>query len=331
MPSEVITWSTDAVAAWQRAEYYSDALSTALAPMRMDPYGEVDSFRAEMAMADLGLLAVLRQSGSPHRCFREQRDLGRASERTYHLVLNRTSSWDVSHRSSERLEAGDAVLFDSAIRTDMRLQSSYEVVHVKLAESWIRQWVPSPGALVGRRIPAKSGWGRALTSFAAQLSPEFIVDAPLPTSVIADHIGALLAMSASEATGTAGSTSAPGEKSLFVRIEDCITQRCPESSLTAEQVATSLGISSRTLHRSIASRSTTFGALLIGSRADLAVRMLESPLFRRLSVGEIGRRAGFSDSSHFARVLRSRTGRTPSQFRSLDPARPHSPPANEGV
>jgi AraC-like DNA-binding protein len=61
----------------------------------------------------------------------------------------------------------------------------------------------------------------------------------------------------------------------------------------------------------------SFGNLLVGARAAVGVRMLESPLFRKLSVVEIAHRAGFSDASHFARVVRNRTGRTPTQLRSV--------------
>ena len=39
------------------------------------------------------------------------------------------------------------------------------------------------------------------------------------------------------------------------------------------------------------------------------------PLFDRVTTAEIGRRAGFSDASHFAKVMRVRTGRSPLQIR----------------
>ena len=311
----VVTWSTDAVDAIQRVDYYADALSSAITPMRMERLGDARQFRADMTMADLGLVTVLRQSGTAHRCFRDRSDLARANERTYHLCINLTSRWDVTHRTTTRLEPGDAIFVDSALGSDMRLEASYDVAHIKFSEAWVRQWLPSPGVLVGRRIPATSGWGRALTSFAAQLAPEFVTESPLPVSVVADHVGALLALCAAESTGRPAASSTRGVTELCTRIEDCIAQRCTEPSLSAQQVAASANVSLRTLHRCLSIHKKSFGALLIGARADLAIRMLESPLFRRLTLAEIGRRAGFVDPSHFARVLRARTGRTPSQMR----------------
>jgi AraC-like DNA-binding protein len=55
--------------------------------------------------------------------------------------------------------------------------------------------------------------------------------------------------------------------------------------------------------------------MLIQARVDLASRMLQSPLFDRVTTAEIGRRAGFSDASHFTKVMRLRTGQTPRQLR----------------
>ena len=99
------------------------------------------------------------------------------------------------------------------------------------------------------------------------------------------------------------------------KVRDHIEQRCPDTALRAADVASSLNISRRTVHRALAACGETFGAMLIQARVDLAVRMLQSPLFDRLTTAEIGRRAGFSDASHFTKVLRRRTGKTPLQMR----------------
>jgi AraC family transcriptional activator of tynA and feaB len=69
------------------------------------------------------------------------------------------------------------------------------------------------------------------------------------------------------------------------------------------------------MHRALASSDTTFGAMLINARTHTAIRMLSSPLFRRISTAEVGRRAGFLSASHFLRVIRKRTGMTPPQLR----------------
>jgi AraC family transcriptional regulator, positive regulator of tynA and feaB len=54
---------------------------------------------------------------------------------------------------------------------------------------------------------------------------------------------------------------------------------------------------------------------LIQARVDVAARMLQSPLFDRVSTAEIGRRVGFSDASHSTKVMRGHTGQTHLQMR----------------
>jgi AraC-like DNA-binding protein len=99
------------------------------------------------------------------------------------------------------------------------------------------------------------------------------------------------------------------------RLHDHITQRCPDTSLHAADVANSLSMSTRSLHRALAACGESFGSMLTQARVDLAVRMLQSALFDRVTTAEIGRRAGFTDASHFVTVLRKRPGQTPLQMR----------------
>ncbi|SEB25934.1 AraC-binding-like domain-containing protein [Variovorax sp. YR216] len=271
-------------------------------------------FWADMQIADLGLLAAVRQAGSAHRCYREDPEFGRDEHRSFHLIINLSSPWRIAHRGRERMAPGDAMLTDSRFNHDIHVDQTYEFINLKLSEAWMRQWVPSPGSLVGRRIAASEGWGRALTAFAAQLTPRFLVQTPLPLSMVSDQLGALLALLASEFRASPQRpTRADG--ALQQRIQEVIVQRCAEPALTAAAVAGSLDLSTRTLHRVFTRFGETFGESLMNARVGLALRMLESPLYRRLTAAEIGRRAGFSDASHFTRVLRRRLGATPAQLR----------------
>jgi AraC family transcriptional regulator, positive regulator of tynA and feaB len=123
-----------------------------------------------------------------------------------------------------------------------------------------------------------------------------------------------LALTASELSGRRA-VSTPAEHSVRDHVYDHIRQRCADTSLQAADVASSLNMSKRSLHRALAACGDTFGAMLIHARVDLAVRMLQSPLFDRVTTAEVGRRAGFSDASHFVKALRRRTGQTPLQMR----------------
>ncbi|SFI32670.1 AraC-type DNA-binding protein [Collimonas sp. OK307] len=312
-PSIVHRWSTDSVEPSQRFAFWSETVSAALTPLTI--CGENPGlFQAETKLVSMGPIQLVNQVGSCHRALRGAREVSRTEEHTYNLLINMTSSWHYDHRGVTKLGPGDALFTNSLDGFNLDFFAPHKVVNLRLPAIWIRRWLSAPDALVGLRIPCDSNWSRALTSFVVQLTTEFVSNSPVPHSVLVDQIGTLLALVAAE---MGGYKSAPshGETALGPRILDCISQRCAEPTLTADDVAAALHISVRTLHRSLVAGKQTFGAALISARATVALRMLESPLFRRLTTAEISRRAGFSSPAHFSRVLKRQTGRTPTELR----------------
>jgi AraC-like DNA-binding protein len=293
-------------------DYFAARMSETTFPLGCEP-ADAANFNADVSAAQLGGLTVCKTVGSPQRTYRRREEIARTGEHTFHLVTVQTP-WIAEHRASLQLFPRDVLLIDSRypILTDIR--TPYSTVVVAVSEAWMRQWIPNPALLVGQRIPGNSLWGRALASYLAELSPDLAAAPPLPLSVIADQVGGLIALTARALRDTTLKDT-PAVRSLHARILDCLMQRCVEPELTAVDVAASLGISVRTLHRSFAAANQTFGDKLIEARARIALRMLTSPLFKRVTMAEVGWRAGFQSASHFARVIRQRTGWTPLQLR----------------
>jgi AraC family transcriptional regulator, positive regulator of tynA and feaB len=274
--------------------------------------GAPSEFVLEATALELPAVTIVEMSGSPQRSVRRF-GTRRTVQRTFGLNLIFSGSWQVTHGTRYRLGPGDLDFTDSRHPFDYDFLTNWKDVYVRLSEQFVRRWVRNPIVLDGRRL-GDSQWGRLLAGYVAQLSPEFIAQAPLPQAVLIDQLGALLALTASELSGSRA-VSTPAERSLRDHVYDHIRQRCADTSLQAADVASSLNISTRSLHRALAACGETFGPMLIQSRVDLAVRMLQSQLFDRVTTAEIGRRAGFSDASHFVKVLRGRTGQTPLQMR----------------
>ena len=82
---------------------------------------------------------------------------------------------------------------------------------------------------------------------------------------------------------------------------------------TADGVAQALHISVRTLHRSLRSEETSFGALLNQLRQEQATKYLADP---KISIAEVGFLLGFSELSSFYRAFKRWTGKTPADFRA---------------
>ena len=267
-----------------------------------------------MTALELPSICFVALGGTPQLAVRARSEIRRSSEHFFFLLLVLSESWYVRHVARTRLGPGDLVFYDSnyPLVCDFRLK--WRAFQLRLSDEFVRNWVANPEWMGGRCISDDSKWGRVLASYVTQLSPDFVAQAPVPQTLLIDQIGALLALTATELSGRRV-VSTPAERSVRERVYDQIKQRCADMSLRAADVANSLNISERTLHRALASCGGTFGAMLIQARVDLAVRMLQSPLFDRVTTAEIGRRAGFSDASHFTKVLRRFTGQTPLQMR----------------
>ena len=93
----------------------------------------------------------------------------------------------------------------------------------------------------------------------------------------------------------------------------------PTGRCTIEVIAAELGIDRRTVHRHLASKGTTFSALLRSVRAEHAVRYLRDS---RRPVGEIARALGFASQSALARWFREAFGTTVTEWRSRPAALP---------
>ena len=294
--------STDEVPKPQRLEHWTSVLSQALIPMSVTS-DDPGNFRASVTTTALGPLRVTRTQGGAHDSVRTGRDVARSQERCYHLLVSLDSSWSFTHRGQRLLHRGDLILNDSQLEHEINIRSSYDVLNVRLPVEWLRTWIPDPDILVGYRIPRMSSWGAVLSPMMRQLRPDLLVAAPLPPRVLSDHFGAMLALVAGEYDKTSRA-----DRVLLKRIEDCIQERCGEPCLTADQVAASLGILPRALHRQLAGARLTFATRLLDARAARALELLRSNVQRNVGLAEIARRAGFSQVPHLDRVIRKRFG-----------------------
>jgi len=313
-PDLITRWATSGVPQAQRLDYWAASLTDALIPLGLDN-ADPRTFRSEMSHAAFGPIHIVRQSGSSHRCFRTRSELARSAEHSFNLVMAVNCPWRIDHLGQSAMSAGDVLLADSSHPISMRIDREYDIVNLGFSEEWLRRWLPDPHRLIARRIPGNSPWGRALAAYLRELSPELAAEPPLPLPVIADQVGSLMALTAIAAGNAPAIASTPAARSLYLRIQDCLMQRCVEPHVTAVDVAASANTSVRTLHRVLATANETFAGALVVARARVATRMLMSPLFNRLTTAEIGRRAGFPSASHFARVMRAHTGRTPLHLR----------------
>lgn len=304
-------WSTDAAPPAARLDYWVGAVCEGFLEMdvgRRTP----EPFGAELVSAPLGGLQLNRVRGSAQDVWRTRRAVARSTQDFYYLLCKGDSAWSAAQQGRQaRLLPGDLLLVDSRRCYEFHFEASCDTVSLQLPTAWVERWLPAADAVLGRRIDGRQGFGAALSACARALQPELALAPPLPAALMTDQLGALLALACGEAA-----PPAPPAPSLRERIEAALRERHAEPGLTAAQLAAGLGIGERSLHRALAGHGQTFAQRLLACRVDSARRLLADRRFDRLTVAEIGRRVGLLDASHFVRVVRRLSGRTPGAWRA---------------
>lgn len=308
----VRSWSTDAVPLNRRLDYFIGAICEAFLEMDMNvPVSERAKFDAELVSSPLGGVALNRVRCSTSANVHRTRLAISRAEQDFFYLMSGDREWNALQQGrAARLLPGDLVLVDSRRCYQFHFPTPTSVTSLQLPIAWVDSWLPNAEALTAVRIEANTGWGAALSRFAQQLQPELTTDLPLPAKVLEDQLGALLAL-----CGRVQYEPVRESRWSQSRVMQVIRESFGEPGLTGEEVARRVGVSERTLHREMAGHGTTFAQALLEVRMQSAKRMLSDRRFDSLTVGEIGRRNGFSDASHFVRQCRRHLGSTPGVLR----------------
>src|SRR6516165_6903501 len=115
-----------------------------------------------------------------------------------------------------------------------------------------------------------------------------------------------------------------------LKVENAIVPLLPHGQAQIEEIAKTLGVSTRTLARLLASEGCTFREILDAMRLDLAKSYLRE---QNLPNSEVAWLLGYAEVSAFVHACRRWTGKTPTQLQSkvMSPRRRHSTPQKTGL
>lgn len=88
------------------------------------------------------------------------------------------------------------------------------------------------------------------------------------------------------------------------------------TSLSVEQVAREIGVSSRHLTRLFVEVGSTPGRFIMERRMQRAAELLADPSARHLTIAQVGELVGLPQAAHFSRNFKEHFGSTPSQWRA---------------
>ncbi|WP_126173525.1 helix-turn-helix domain-containing protein [Altericroceibacterium xinjiangense] len=299
----------DAIAQWQ-----SWAAST-IAPIDVCVF-DADSFAARWSSHGIGQLRLLRLNAPAQRVVHCGSGSGKAAP-SIQLVYARRGSLKTRVAGKRfTVNPGEFVLLDNTRFYQMEMDTAHEAVDLMMPLGWLDRYLPDPGALLGRAVTAREGWGAPLGSLLETIV-EGIEDTPLPRPMIAEQVGTLLTLAtgfheAADECRLANRHRGQLARQILRRIESDFA----DTTLTPEAVAADLGLSKRYLQTLLAGSGTSFVQELNTTRLDRASDTLTDPRASGLSVSEIAYRCGFLDPGYFTRLFRKRFGVSPSQWRA---------------
>ena len=211
------------------------------------------------------------------------------------------------------VEPGQFVLLDNTRFYQMEMPTEHEAVDLMMPQAWLEKHLPDPAALLARPIDTRRGWGAPLGALIEAILDAGLEAAPLPRPLLAEQLGALLAM----ATGFQEAADMPRHRGqLARRILRRIERDHADPELSPDIVAARCGISRRYLQTVLASAGTSFVQELNATRLERASDLLTDPRSRALSLAEVAWRCGFLDPGYFTRLFRRRFGVTPREWRA---------------
>jgi AraC-like DNA-binding protein len=311
MSREPHEWSTDDAAPAHRVAYWRDTVGEAMLEMEIraaDPAG----FQAHLRQRALGPVGLNFVASSAHEVWRTRSAIAASKGSILFLFQLRAGGFELEQcRRRASLMPGDCVLFDARQPYHFRGSADLRCLAAAVPTDWLGRWLPAADAVIA--APLAGNWGRALSAAMTALTPDSVPSLPLPGGVVAEQIGALLALAADP--GQPG--IAPYPDRLLARLRETLRDRLHEAELDPATVAAQHGISRRYLHRLFLLAGTSFGRTLLALRLEEARRLLADPRFARHPIGDLAWRCGFVDASHFARRFRQDFGVSPTQYRQM--------------
>lgn len=212
----------------------------------------------------------------------------------------------------KELHPGDAVVWDtrSALRFAVRerlVKRTLIVPRAALSEVGGRSW-----DMAGISLDEKSPAVRLLRGYLDLLAAT--VDGMGPAEVSAARNAALELFVGAVRPNVDPCASVTATPALRAQIEGWVNRNLFDGDITPAAIAAAHGVSVRTVHRVFSSDGESLSAYVRTRRLARACQELTGQ--RSVPISAIGRRLGFTDSSHFTRAFKARYGVSPREYRT---------------
>jgi AraC-like DNA-binding protein len=309
--ADTLLLSTDAVAARERAAQWCEWIQQQFG-LRSDLYGDGE-FDGHMAASRAGDVILTRLEANRHRVLRTA-SLARRSDLAYLKIVAPWQGMATVQQQGREASARDGawVIYDTT--------GSYEIANPDRCDHLIVM-VPKD-AVSDRQLRCEGVMARQLgasgiSRVALETMRNTYQELPHMSEAAAQGAGELIKqlvrLSLQELAGL--ETSVTQREALRDRIRMYVQQHLREPSLSVDAIARGLNCSRRHLYNAFAGEGESIAAYIQRQRLQACVRDLQQCGPHARPITDIALSWGFGNLSHFSRVFRDHTGKSPTEFR----------------
>ncbi|MBS3953680.1 MAG: helix-turn-helix domain-containing protein [Methylomicrobium sp.] len=223
------------------------------------------------------------------------------------------------------LQPGDMTIYDATRPHRIQCPDEFTKLIISIPRSLFRESVAGIDHCTALLIPGTAGAGLIASNFLRSLAGQ--------TGHLKAHEFSTLSDSALDLLTLAVASVRPVDYALsrnrtlaINRIKAFIEKRLGDSTINANLIASSVGLSSRYINGLFADEGTSLMRYVWKRRLESCRKDMLDPVHAGHRLSDIAFRWGFNDLSHFSRAFKQQFGCSPREFRHVETRQYHQSP-----
>ncbi len=311
--------NTDAVAAPERAAFWSDWIARLFQGLRSDQYGDDADFSGRASTLRAGDVVLTHLAATRHRVMRSS-SIARATEVPYlKIVAPWVGCAGVEQKGRETwVTPGQWSIYDTTDSYAVANPERVEHLIVMLPKTALTERGLAGGGLeplMARRLGGSGGISRVALETMRNAFRELPSMPDAAARGVGDAITQLVHLSLLDLAGQA--TAQTQREALRERIKQHVALHLADPALTVDAIARALNVSRRQLYNAFAEEADGVAGYILARRLEACRRVLADRASNHRSLTDVALGFGFSNMAHFSRVFRAHLGMAPSDYRRV--------------
>jgi AraC-like DNA-binding protein len=284
-------------------------------PIEVKPLDR-DTFDASFSIETLGGISLIETYSRAAEIERTECHVAQIDDRRVFLLMPIQGPLASSHYGHDvEVEEGDFVMTESLMPSRTSFVAPNHSLGVLIPYDVLTRHIPDPEAILGMRVHGDLGFGQMvntmLRAFWAQI--ERGIPAEFGARVARNLLDLVATAYAMEHRAHAAESSiATARRAQIKRFIECHLR---DSDLTAQSVATGIGLSSRYTRLIFSAEGEGISDYILRRRLEECAHQFGNAWWRGRSITDTAFEWGFSSMAHFTRAFKEQFAVTPTEYR----------------